>query len=230
MIVSVHLAKTAGTSFGKSLEEHFGTTLQKDYGDFPLIKPAYDRNIITLQESIDNGSRDFNNINCIHGHFAPLKYLLLSTRIDIKYVTWLRDPVERLASHYWYWKKIYDPNSSRFLHKKMIEEDWSIERFCLGPELRNFYGQFLWGFPLEQFSFIGIVEHYKEDFSYFNQAFLGADLTAYEENITEKKGEKARYIDDSDFRTAIELHHSNDVELYQRALEMRLKIRGSCSL
>ncbi len=32
----------------------------------------------------------------------------------------------------------------------MVEEEWTLERFCLEPELKNLYSQFLWGFPLKK--------------------------------------------------------------------------------
>ena len=42
-----------------------------------------------------------------------------------------------------------------------MEKGWSLERFCLGPEVRNIYSQFLYGFLLEYFSFIGTTEFYE---------------------------------------------------------------------
>lgn len=226
MIISVHLPKTAGSSFGMALEEHFGNALLKDYSDFPINTPVFERNLHALQASIDNAERDFSQVSCIQGHFLPLKYLLLADKVDVKFITWIRDPVERLASHYWYWKRSYDPSTSLALHKQLVEENWSLERFCLGPEMKNFYWQFLWGFALERFDFVGIAEHYAEDFAYFTKAFIGVDLPVYKVNVGDKQTETSQYITDQDFRQAIEAFHSIDVELYRRAAALRLATRG----
>jgi hypothetical protein len=108
----------------------------------------------------------------------------------------------------------------------MLEENWSLERFCLGPELRNFYSQYLWGFSLELFDFIGITEEYEEDFRYFSEVFLGVDLPTYKINVGHKREASSQHIIDSEFRHAIEAHHSKDMELYRRAVGIRMKTRG----
>jgi hypothetical protein len=221
MIISLHLPKTAGTSFGKSLKGHFGNGLIKDYADLPINTPVYQRNVNALQACIENGDKDFSGIQCIHGHFLPLKYLLLSVKREIAFVTWMRDPVERLASHYEFWLKTYKADTAPDLQRKMVEEKWSLERFCLGAELQNFYWQFLWGFPLERFDFIGIVENYEEDFRHFTETFLGARLPTYRKNLGEGKSERTVHIKDQELRKTIEAHHSIDLELYRKAVGMR---------
>jgi hypothetical protein len=221
MIISLHLPKTAGTSFAKSLKAHFGSGLLRDYADLPINTPVYERNLNALRACIENGEKNFSNVRCIHGHFLPLKYLLLSTKADTTFITWMRDPVERLASHYWFWLKTYKADTAPELQRRVIEEQWSLERFCLGSELQNFYWQFLWGFSLERFGFIGIVENYEEELGYFAETFLGARLPIYRKNLGDVKTERTTHIRDKGFREAIERHHSIDVELYQRALEMR---------
>ncbi len=105
MLISLHMPKTAGGSFLKALEGHFGDALLKDY-DNPMHVPAFERNLHALQESISNGKRELKDFNCIHGHFLPLKYLLYSVRQRATFITWIREPVERLLSHYYFWKPL----------------------------------------------------------------------------------------------------------------------------
>ena len=216
----MHLPKTAGTSFAAALEEKFRDRLIRDYSDYPINTPQYDRNKAALQASLNNAEKDFQGVECIHGHFLPLKYLLLSNKQKVTFITWMRNPVERILSHYYYWKKSFDPETALPLHKKMIEERWSLERFCLGPELKNIYCQFLYGFPIEYFSFIGVTEFYSEDFAYFTQHFLGYVIEPKKLNIGDKKGQ---YQIDETLRQEIERVHSEDFNLYQKALEKRGK-------
>lgn len=222
MIISVHIPKTAGTSFAKALEAHFGSGLLQDYADLPTNTPQYERNRAALLASVHNAeSAHSTGVACIHGHFLPLKYLLLSVKKDLRFITWMRDPVERVLSHFYYLKSFYDPPTAPDLHRKMIEEDWSVERFCLSPELRNLYGQFLWGFPLEYFDFIGITEFYNEDLSYFSRQYLNTDLEPHRENLGKNEG--GSYQIEASFRAKLEQFHAYDFELYRTALVMRQK-------
>jgi hypothetical protein len=226
-IISLHLPKTAGTSFSKALEDHFGTQLLKDYADLPINTPVFERNRAALKAGIGIGDRGLDGITCVHGHFLPLKYLLLADKADLRFITWMRDPVERLLSHYYFWKRTYDPQNAPRLHRLVHEENWSIERFCLGPELRNLYGQFLWGFPLERFDFIGITEFYGVDLAFFSQKYLGVHLEPYWENAG---GSRAHYRIDPGLRRQIEVYHAYDMSLYERALDVRLNMRTAIAI
>jgi hypothetical protein len=219
MIISVHLPKTAGKSFQAALEARFGTSLLEDYASFPMNTPEVERTRSALEASLQNADREFAGVQCIHGHFLPVKYLLMATRRPLTFVTWLRDPVDRVLSNYYYWKRAYEPESSPPLHRKVVEEDWSVERFCLCSEMRNMYAQFLWGFPVENFDFIGVTEHYDEDLAYFADRFLGVPVEAQRLNVGAAQG--GPYQIDEGLRQRIEAFHDRDMDLYRRALEKR---------
>jgi len=219
MIVSVHLPKTGGRSFQISLKEYFGDSIKLDCGDFLFHKPPYQRNLEAIQKSIVIAEKEYpNTVKCIHGHFMPLKYLLLDTKNKLNFITWMRDPIERLYSHYHYWKNTYHPKKKNAdMQLRMVEEKWTIEQFCLSPELKNFYSQFLWGFPFGNFDFIGITEHYEEDLNYFSNRFLNKKLKYRWEN----KGHIRKYEINQAFRKKLEEHHKYDMDLYKRALKNR---------
>ena len=224
MLISVHLPKTAGSSFLKAIEQHFGDHLVQDYGDRPINKTTFRRNFDAVQGCMLNaGSRSrFRDIECIHGHFMPLKYLLLHAQDKKKFVVWVRDPVERLASHYLYWIRNYNPIDAGRLHRKVVEEKWTLERFCLGPEMRNVYSKFFWGFPLRRFDFVGITEFYDSEVEYFSKHIVNAELQSVRVNVNPNPVQRA-YIDDPDFRLKIQAHHQADVALYEQALALREK-------
>ena len=217
MIISVHFPKTAGSSFKASLIQHFDQKVLLDYDDFPINTPPFQRNRNVLNSGLENAVRDFEKVECIHGHFMPAKYLLLNTIKPLTFVTWMRHPVDRIVSHYYYWQRNYWPDAPP-LHKRIVEEKWSLERFCLSNEMQNLYQQFLWGFPLNNFDFIGITEHYKEDFRYFVKTFLQKDVASYKENINENR--KGNYPISKSFRNKIESFHKVDMELYNSALKL----------
>jgi hypothetical protein len=214
MLISLHLPKTAGSSFFAALKNHYGETILPDYADLPINTPPLKRNFHALTSCFINSLRFADNIQCVHGHFLPLKYRLCKAS---RFITWLRDPVERVASHYFHWQRHYDPQIAPPLQRKVIEEHWSLERFCLAPELRNLYHQFLWGFPVKRFDFIGITEHYDTELAWFSQQILGTTLTVSRDNINPDKAQTS-YFDDPALRDKIKRYHRQDVLLYEQAL------------
>lgn len=227
MLISVHLPKTAGTSFEAALRSHFGERLRLDYEAKPLHQGRARRRLLAAQGAIGHGLRGLAEpgIACVHGHFLPLSYRWLRCAGPRVFVTWLRDPVERLASHYQHWRRVQEPPATDVLHVRMLEEDWSFERFALARELRNIYGEFLWGFPLASFTFVGISEHYAEDLDDFGRRFLGSAL-AYREERRNPAADAGGYAIDAALRRRIEKFHAADLRLYRKALALRTARRS----
>jgi len=224
VLISIHMPKTAGLSFRASLEAHFGERFRHDYQDYPLAQPATARREQARQWGEVATAADFQGVDCVHGHFLPLKYLQLAETLPCTFVTWLREPVARLVSHYYYWQRSYDPASglTSALHRRVIEEKWSLEQFCLAPELRDVYSEFLWGFPAERLDFIGITEFFEEDLRYFSQKFLGNKMQPQTLNRggSGQGGESVGTLCAAD-RAQIEAAHALDVSLYRGALGAR---------
>ena len=220
MLISLHLPKTAGNSFRKSLEMVYAGRLATDYDDFPIVTSKIERNANAVARCCQYYFRTQNHIECIHGHFLPLKYLFFGKKVNAKFVTWLRDPVERLASHYHFWKRYYNPATAKPLHKKFSDENWSLEKFCFSKEMKNVYSQFLWGFPISKFDFIGVTEFYEVDFNYLCNVILKIELPVLYENVNVDQNNKT-YINDNALRSAIEKYHAKDMELYHYALALR---------
>ncbi|MDP5293841.1 hypothetical protein Q9290_16345 [Oceanimonas sp. CHS3-5] len=218
-LISLHLPKTAGSSFRTTLEEVFGERLLCDYGDRSISKPRLQRHKEVLASALDVAEQGLSNYDCVHGHFLPLKYLSLADSEPCTFITWMRHPVERLISHYHFWQQTYDPELAAPHHKKVIEEKWSLEQFCLSKQFRNIYSQYLWGFPLENFAFVGITEHYNDDLSYLSEYFLKQRLNKHRMNVT--AGSSARQGLPPVIQLAVERFHAADMQLYERALKMR---------
>ena len=226
MLVSVHLPKTAGTSFRQLLESFFGERLLVDYADRPLHSAIASRRLRALRGAVSRNLRPdrLREVDAVHGHFLAIKYVRWRGAGQYRRVTWLRDPVERLASHYHYWRRTFDPSSAGGLHRRVVEENWSLEAFCLSPELRNIYRQFLWGVPLARFDFVGITEHFATDIDDFARDLLAPGvLQAHHapEALNGNPGARSVYVTDADFRLRIERFHAADVRLYQEALTLR---------
>ncbi len=102
MIISLHTPKTGGNSFRNVLQFHFGDRLFLDYGDFPINKNLQCRTADAIEKGKEIELRKLEirqRFQCIHGHFLARKYAAFMGNEHVKFVTWLRDPLERLASH-----------------------------------------------------------------------------------------------------------------------------------
>jgi hypothetical protein len=103
----------------------------------------------------------------IHGHFVASKYdrLFPSARL----VTWLRDPVERVASHYHFWLR--HPNLKHPICKRLIAEKLSLAEFAEVEGMRNVHSRLLGGKDLADFDFVGITEEYDRSLALFLSLF-----------------------------------------------------------
>ena len=73
----------------------------------------------------------------VFGHYYPVKYIGAIDRInaeDYCLITFLRNPTERLVSHYAFWKS--RDISDHFLWREMTSENWSFRQFALSPEMK----------------------------------------------------------------------------------------------
>ena len=216
-LISVHLPKTAGTTFQAQLGALGFASCSLDYGDAPLHCSRFARRQRALTAGAIGALTLKKQPEIIHGHFLPVKYRYLSKR-ETRYVTWLREPVSRLKSHFDYWQREYNPGVAGKTHRKMIEDAWTFERFALGPELRNIYSEFLWGFPLSRFDFVGLTEFYDEDLLRFVAQF-GLTLPDKVESANRRPDQPTGVS--LDLRQEITQWHAKDIALYQQALEWR---------
>lgn len=226
MIISVHMPKSGGASFRHLLENHFGKAYLQDH-DYPIHDSPQKRHRKVKRKRFWNSISDnlfnkFDTIECIHGHFLACKYEDFYQSGDYTFVTWFRDPVERLTSHYYYWKEYHDKMEVQPLLKKFLKEEWSFEDFAFSEEVRNIYSLFLWNFPVERFDFIGITEYYAEDLTFFAKNYLKvSEVKIPKKNVNKKStGKKGN---DPGLIREIKEFHARDYELYNYALEERAK-------
>ncbi|MCF8405739.1 MAG: sulfotransferase family protein [Bacteroidales bacterium] len=213
MIISLHIPKTAGTSFRIALQEHFGDSLIEDYGTRPF-RVNYD----VARKKAEEFNRKikgekYSNVKCIHGHFLAVKYANLKN-LDATFITWLRDPVERLISNYYHiirGRKDVKGTFSNLVHT----ENWDLETYCLHPMNKNPYEKIFRDFGIENFGFVGITENFLNDLNFFSEKYLNKSLSIYNEN---KRPIDQKLTVEDNFRKKIEEFHSIDVEIYRQAL------------
>ncbi|MBC7990009.1 MAG: sulfotransferase family 2 domain-containing protein [Luteimonas sp.] len=217
ILVSLHLPKTAGTSFASALQAQHGPGYLADYDDLPMQVAPWLRKFRALRAGLDLRRSWPDGVTCVHGHFLPAKYLYALRGRSVRYVTWLRDPVERVVSHYEFWRRDYDGSDPKQpLRNRMLAEDWSLQRFALGPEMRDLYTQYLWRFDPRRFAFIGVTERYDDDLGRFADLF-GTSAAVRGHALRNPDRGDARYPISAGLRTSLIQHHARDMALYHWA-------------
>ncbi|ADJ28053.1 sulfotransferase family 2 domain-containing protein [Nitrosococcus watsonii] len=161
-IVIVHIPKAAGTSLKEAISAKVG--IDNIYFDYnrPLAKGDLSRNLGCLASSIAAKPR---RESIIFGHFLVGKYARFNgyyfrRRKKIFYVIFLREPLQRAISHFFFWKRT--KVQGHHVWERFTQENWSLERFLLSKEHTNFQAKFLWRFPLKQFDFVGLTEYFQD--------------------------------------------------------------------
>lgn len=157
-LISLHIPKTAGTSFRNILKLMYGEDQVVRFdirmgGLVFLNEEPYLENYLPAAK-------------VIHGHFS---YENLNAGFKIPencpIITWLRDPVQRVVSNYYYLEKrlidiLQEEKNQLHILGKMQR---SLIEYARADINRNRMSQFLAGIELKDLAFIGIQEQFAAD-------------------------------------------------------------------
>jgi len=215
-LLSMHIPKTAGTSFFLILQQVYGKNgvMRMDY------RLAFDRFIV--QGKPYNSETLPNETRVLHGH---LNYKIISKYLDlnedVKIITWLRNPVERVISDYYYMlERLKDSFVVDPLHPSILGRmTKSLLEFAQVNNEQNKISKYLQGMHLNDFYFVGIVESLDEDMKELSKRLHWQEVKTIRQNITRKKPSSVS----ADVYEAIKSMNHKDWEIYQLALAMRKK-------
>jgi len=213
-LISVHIPKSAGTSFRNTLKEV--------YGEEAVIRLDIDLRYeqLRINQQVFEGHQLDKNIKVVHGHFSPaLLYKRFKIEEDVQMITWLRDPVERVISNYFYLEKrlkeeLEEERKGLNILSKMQR---SLMEYAQAEINRNRISKFLNGAKIEDFTFVGIQEHYSED---LNTLAKVLDWNAFRELHHNQTGQTKRQVSEED-RAEIARLNELDMALYEKALALR---------
>lgn len=169
LYVSLHVPKTGGSSFRQILEQRFGDRLQRAYDESEgwsiVPRPA-----------------------CIHGH-GVFKYFAdaIAERTDVRWLTFLRNPLRSAVSHYYFIKR-YSRRNPRVTFEDRGLETWLTHsepfRYPDPPGYNhNRYSKWFEKRPIGQYDFVGIIEQFDESLVLLYDLFKWDPLYYRSENV-----------------------------------------------
>lgn len=197
VLIFVHIPKTAGASFTQIIRANYSP-----YEVFSVSNPK----INTMNEINEN-------IKCVLGHNYFGQHQTVKSPV---YVTMLRDPVERIVSHYYYKKEILKDNKINSLKEFVNMEKYSNlqTRFITGdkPDVDQAIHN------LKTFEFFGITEMFNQSLFLMNKTFKWEDTIQYtKKNVNTKKPTNENLP--KEVIKQIEKANLLDIQLYKWAKE-----------
>ncbi|MEH6590831.1 MAG: sulfotransferase family 2 domain-containing protein [Halioglobus sp.] len=221
LYVSVHIPKTAGTSFQLFLKQVFGEGLILDYRSKPLDSDYEQRAVANLAEDNETYRHILQLLEqrdvCVHGHFLPAKYLALFP--DATLITWLREPAQRLMSHYEFWRQ--NPQLDHKIARHVVESKLSFSEFCELDLMQNISMKFFGDLKASRFNFIGLTERYTESLEALCRQFNWPDMLSADSKKIRQNPLKTgpRYLLENNESKTVSNLNALDYQLYQEVLE-----------
>lgn len=223
----VHIPKTGGQSLRNHFIEHL--VFHEDFihlGPYG-IEDAKKRGLPAFEErSLEQRRRAF----VVLGHYVTSQTHQLIPGKEPRYITFLRDPAERMVSLYNY--RMYDqyickglaPISFEAWYRDTLKLDmtqWICRQF-LGKKTADLAGvdeRELAQTTLDRFWFVGTIETFDEDVAYLMR-HLGLPPVVARSNVTGVHFERTLALT-GQWRQQIYRNHEHDLTLHRHYLERR---------
>lgn len=212
MLISIHIPKTAGTSFGHLLKTSIGLRVLMDYGDWVgwETPESIERRSFRALEMREQRDSLMSKYDTIHGHFIADKYVNLFPHAD--FVAFVRDPYQQAISNYNYILRNpqIDHPAVRYFH----QENLSIIDFISWDMRWNIQSLFIGKLPIDDFAMIGITEKFTQSLKLINKMFRFKLVDQVVANANPvRQGDF--YEISQDVLKAVNKYCDKDVELYR---------------
>jgi hypothetical protein len=208
-LLSIHIPKTAGTSFYNVLEQVYPVGLS------PSLKR---RDLANSNDKNSKSEIDLGQFKVVHGHITWQEAAQFCDKESTKIICWLRNPVDRVLSNYRFFinrlenpqlnPEVAEINLHR-LHETPIE-------YAEREENRNRMSKFTAGLELEDFFFIGLVECFNQDLQYLAEILEWPPFT--NPHLNQGLGNTEYTLE---IREAVANLNEQDMDLYSRVISLK---------
>jgi hypothetical protein len=216
-LISLHIPKTGGRSFRRILKNIYGDALDLRHE----IRQFYANPKHAPPIEVDFPE----NIRAIHAHLSIAQFMPVIEECQPKVVTWIRNPVDRVISNYYFFmKRIRDQNVDG---KQLGKKDFSLLDYAAERGKENKLLAFMTGIDLDEFFFIGVLEQMKSDVKELSSKMGWPDkIKTFHANsnydFKYNNDCKTQYADiDDKMRSEIARLNDLDIKLYNDVLKMR---------
>lgn len=216
-LISVHLPKTAGSTFGKLILPQVyppDTNILYDYDNLPI-------NTLIQQHKLTTETR------IIHGHFPAEKYHEYYP--NAKIIIWLRNPINLLISSYHFWMSVTDKFFD-YNHRYVIEHKLSFADFISHDFTHNIISNhFAKAMKLTDFYFVGIQEFFRDDLNDLKKKLGWPTIKVKVANRNSYDNYQDKVMDILNNKSLIKkivALNSRDMNLYNEALTLRTERKG----
>lgn len=180
-LISVHIPKCGGTTFSVIL----GMIYEDKYSH------------VTDISQLNNINAD---IRCMHGHYH-LNTEWLKIYPNTKVCVWIRNPVDRIISYYFYWATYKFPpgTSPNKRHQDLIEKRYGLIEFAGKSWMKNRMFDYIENIPLSNIDFIGDISNYDSDLRRLSR-LMNWDDSLIQTYQTLNESEYQRKVFDREFK------------------------------
>ncbi len=214
-LISLHIPKTAGTSFRN--------ILKNVYGDKQVVRVDINEiGVIRINEKIIE-TNELPSAKVIHGHFSieALKSKFVMPD-EYRLITWMRDPVKRVISNYYYLElRLQELMMEDVVKLNMLKKmQRSLIEYARVDENRNRQSKFLKGAHINEFDFIGIHEAFSKEIPRLAKIMNWKQIP---DVLFQNKTESVENTISNEILEEIKELNLIDVDLYNQALQIRDK-------
>lgn len=213
-IISIHIPKTAGSTFKKVLLQVYG------HDNVILDYPTPQKRRYQALENLHNRTK------VIHGHFPANKYDEYYP--EARQIIWLRNPIIALFSRYYFLKNVGQTHYVSKMHE-YLQQDKNVDliQFAEIPENQNLItNKYIKGTNLTDFYFIGIQEFFETDIKEVKEMLKWPGFAvSYKNQNTSLEYQQSlqELLENKSIISQLTKLNQQDLEIYQEALILREK-------
>ena len=205
-LISIHIPKTAGRSFR--------VILKRVYGEKKVFNVTRESGK-AWNEELEKAIPPQTEI--LHGHFTFSDISRLYREKRMPLITWLRDPVERVISNYYFFiQRVQNGARPHASHRG----DEKLMTYIRLDSSRNRMSRFLEGVALKDLFFVGILEHFDEELEDLSRRLEWGKMEPVHVNSNKAFRDKFPPVSE-EARTIIRQLNEKDMVLYEEGLRLR---------